>query len=82
MLQKSVTVHSSLLFDPKQKAFLRNVSVRVDCQRGSMAEVYKRASDDEIRHGDIDLRGKVVMPGFVDAHTHVFLHPYKCANPL
>lgn len=77
MLQKSITVHSSLLFDPKKKAFVRNVSIRVDCQRGSIADVYERKSDDEVRDGDIDLRGKVVMPGFVDAHTHIFLHPYR-----
>lgn len=82
MPRKSVTVHSSLVFDPKQKAFIKDVSIRVDCQRGSITEVYGRKSDDEILDGDIDLRGKVVMPGFVDAHTHIFLHPYKYANLL
>lgn len=81
MKRKSITVHSSLLFDPKKKAFVKNVSIRIDCQRGSITDVYERASDDEIRDGGdsghIDLRGQVVMPGFVDAHTHVFLHPYR-----
>lgn len=76
MKRKSVNIHSSLLFDPKKKAFVRNVSIRVDTARGSIAEVYTRRSDDEITDG-IDLRGRVVMPGFVDAHTHVFLHPYR-----
>lgn len=77
MIRKSITVHSSLLFDPKKKAFVKNVSIKVDCQSGSIAEVYERKSDDEIRDSDIDLRGKVVMPGLVDAHTHIFLHPYR-----
>lgn len=77
MIRKSVTVHSSLLFDPKKKEFVKNVSIRVDCQRGSIAQVYERQSDDEIRDGDIDLRGKVVTCGFVDAHSHIFLHPYR-----
>lgn len=77
MAPKIVTIHSSLLFDPKKKAFVDNVSIRVDSQRGSIVEVYTRESDDEIHDRDIDLRGKVVMPGFVDAHTHVFLHPYR-----
>lgn len=81
MKRDIITVHSSLLFDPKKKAFVDNVSIRVDCQRGSIMDVYERASDDEIPDGDdgghIDLRGQVVMPGFVDAHTHVFLHPYR-----
>ncbi|KAJ4418393.1 hypothetical protein N0V82_005579 [Gnomoniopsis sp. IMI 355080] len=76
MTPKTVTVHSSLLFDPKKKAFVKNVSIRVDTERGSIAEVYTRTSEDEVT-GGIDLRGRVVMPGFVDAHTHVFLHPYS-----
>lgn len=77
MAQKSVTVHASILFDSKKKVFINNVSIVVGLQQGSIFRVYERKSDDEIRDGDIDLRGKVVMPGFVDAHTHIFLHPYK-----
>lgn len=76
MRRKSVTIHSSLLFDPKKKAFVKNVSIKVDTERGSITDVYTRESEDEVK-GGIDLRGRVVMPGFVDAHTHVFLHPYR-----
>lgn len=76
MARKSVTIHSSLLFDPKQKAFVKDVSIRVDTDRGSIAQVYVRKSEEEITDG-IDLRGRVVMPGLVDAHTHIFLHPYR-----
>lgn len=76
MTRKSVTIHSSLLFDPKKKVFVKNVSIKVDTERGSITEVYTRESEDEVT-GGIDLRGRVVMPGFVDAHTHVFLHPYR-----
>lgn len=76
MRRKSVTIHSSLLFDPKKKAFVKNVSIKVDTERGSITEVYTRKTEDEVTDG-IDLRGRVVMPGFVDAHTHVFLHPYR-----
>jgi imidazolonepropionase-like amidohydrolase len=41
--------------------------------------VKKRASAEveELGPDDIDLRGKVAMPGFVDAHTHIFLHDYE-----
>lgn len=77
MIRKSVKVHSSLLFDPKKKEFVKNVSLRVDLQTGTIVDVYERTSDDEIGEGDIDLRGKTVMPGLVDAHTHIFLHPYR-----
>lgn len=77
MSRKTLTLHSSLLFDPRKKAFVKDISIKIDRQSGGIADVYERASDDEIRDGDIDLRGKVVMPGFVDAHTHIFLHPYR-----
>ncbi|KAJ0123311.1 midohydrolase domain containing protein [Diaporthe amygdali] len=77
MSRKTLTLHSSLLFDPRKKAFVKDVSIKIDRHSGGIADVYERASDDEIRDGDIDLRGKVVMPGFVDAHTHIFLHPYS-----
>lgn len=72
-----LTLHSSTLFDSRKKAFVKNVSIKIDTQSGGIVEVYTRASDDEIHNDDIDLRGKVVMPGFVDAHTHIFLHPYR-----
>lgn len=80
MARKIITVHSSVLFDPKKKQFVKNVSIKVDREHGSIVEVYTRQSDDEVdalQDGDIDLRDKVVMPGFVDAHTHIFLHPYR-----
>ncbi|KAL2884952.1 amidohydrolase domain-containing protein [Ceratocystis lukuohia] len=31
--------------------------------------------------GDVDLRGKFVMPGLVDSNTHVFLHSYRERPP-
>lgn len=78
MIRKMVVLHSSILFDPKTKTWLRNISIKIDCQSGGIAEVYKRSDDDVLSSpGNIDLRGKVVMPGFVDAHTHIFLHPYR-----
>lgn len=81
-LSKTFTVHSSLLFDPKQKAFRKNISIEVDRDTGSITNVYERDDEDDLRlqiHvGDIDLRGagKCVLPGLVDSHTHVFLHSY------
>ncbi len=79
MPQRTVTVHTSLLFDPKKKEWAENVSLEVDLNRGSIAHLYKRKDEEPLvlRSGDIDLRGKVVMPGFVDSHTHIFLHAYR-----
>lgn len=75
------TIHTSTLFDPKKKAFLTNVSVTVDPKTGLIVDVYEREDSDSLENGvaqgDVDLRGKVVMPGLVDAHTHIFLHSYE-----
>lgn len=75
------TIHTSTLFDPKKKAFLTNISVTVDPKTGLIVDVYDRTDSDVLKDGvadgDVDLRGKVVMPGLVDAHTHIFLHSYE-----
>jgi len=59
------TVHTTLLFDPHQKAWRENVSVEVDKQTGLIASV---SADGEhatsVEEGDVDLRGYTVMPGF------------------
>ena len=77
-----LTIHTSDLFDPKQKKFLKNFSVAVSPESGLITKLVCR--DDtldplgkEVPAGDIDLRGSYVMPGFVDAHTHIFLHSYE-----
>ncbi|KAL2023575.1 hypothetical protein VTK56DRAFT_2183 [Thermocarpiscus australiensis] len=73
------TVHTSTLFDPKKKAFLENISIEIDPETGSIARVFTRDTNDlpsPLPTGDIDLRDKLVLPGFVDSHTHIFLHAY------
>jgi imidazolonepropionase-like amidohydrolase len=75
--RSTFTVHTSLLFDPIQKAFLENVSVEINPQTGAIARLHHRNSPDlpsPLSKRDIDLRGKVVLPGLVDSHTHIFLH--------
>jgi imidazolonepropionase-like amidohydrolase len=76
------TLHTSSLFDPKLKKVRRNVSITVDSATGLIHRVYERDDkrqdfSDVMKEGDVDLRGKFVMPGLVDAHTHVFLHSYE-----
>ncbi|KAK2061557.1 amidohydrolase [Colletotrichum caudatum] len=77
-----ITLHTSLLFNARRKAFERDISIVVDPTRGIIEDVYHRADGDHftVTERDIDLRGKVVMSGFVDAHTHVFLHSYDEAS--
>ncbi|UNI24074.1 hypothetical protein JDV02_009851 [Purpureocillium takamizusanense] len=79
MTPNLVTIHAGLLFDPHSKSFRKNLSIRVDTETGAVADVFERdgSADRPIMSSDIDLRAKVVMPGFVDAHTHIFLHSYE-----
>lgn len=79
VVSSEYTVHTSTLFDPKSKQVLENISVTVDKVSGLMVNVFQRKMPlpDKIQDPDIDLRGKFVLPGFVDAHTHIFLHSYK-----
>jgi len=73
------TIHTNVLFDPKLKKFVNDVSVTVDKTTGLITRVWTRneALPDFVAKPDLDLREKVVLPGFVDAHTHIFLHSYE-----
>jgi imidazolonepropionase-like amidohydrolase len=78
--RSTLIVHTSLLFDPIQKAFLENVSVEVNTETGSIVRLHHRNTPDlpsPLSSRDIDLRDKVVLPGLVDSHTHIFLHSDK-----
>ncbi|KAK5663236.1 hypothetical protein OQA88_6654 [Cercophora sp. LCS_1] len=79
MADETFAVHTSLLFDPKKKLFLNNISIEISRPTGSVVNVITRPSDeiDTSSPDDIDLRGKLVLPGFVDSHTHIFLYDYR-----
>lgn len=74
------TIHTDCLFDPRKKAFVSGTSITVSKTTGLITKVSQRKNDDlpqTISDPDIDLRGKCVLPGLVDAHTHVLLHAYS-----
>lgn len=74
------TIHTSTLFDPKKKAFVNDISITVSPATGLITKVSQRTPgslETIVPQGDVDLRGKIVMPGFVDAHTHIFIHSYE-----
>ena len=75
-----ITVHTSTLFDPKEKEFLENISVSANSEIGHITKVFEREQaglPDVTSGNDVDLRGKVAVPGFVYAYTHIFLHLYE-----
>ncbi|KUJ18986.1 uncharacterized protein LY89DRAFT_683801 [Mollisia scopiformis] len=76
-----VTVHTSLLFDSKHKKLVSETSIVIDTQTGLITKVFKREkqlpSHNISSSNTIDLRGLTVLPGLVDAHTHIFLHSYS-----
>ena len=76
--ENTFTIHTDLLFDPKRKAFLRDHSITVNPETGLITKYFRRTSPlKDVSAPDIDLRGKCVLPGLVDAHTHIFLHAYS-----
>ncbi|KAJ1328251.1 amidohydrolase family protein [Microdochium nivale] len=91
---KSLVIHTSLLFDSEAKEFIDNISVEADTSTGLVTSVWQRSCDDEEdlqlglgQNSDknnqvVDLRGHTVLPGFVDAHSHVFLHSYRVTPSL
>jgi imidazolonepropionase-like amidohydrolase len=81
MATDQLTIHTSCLFDSKNKRFASDVSIDVNTRTGLITKVYTRSQP--LPHNDVsdaktfDLRGLTVLPGLVDAHTHIFLHAYS-----
>ena len=73
------TIHTDCLFDSRKKEFVKDTSIVVDAETGLITKVYQRtdALPNKIKEPDLDLRGKCVLPGLVDAHTHILLHAYS-----
>ncbi|KAI0455097.1 hypothetical protein F5B21DRAFT_213715 [Xylaria acuta] len=78
--QSLLTIHTSCLFDSRNKRFASNISIDVDTSTGLITRTYERSESlpqhDVSDSNTIDLRGLTVLPGLVDAHTHIFLHGY------
>lgn len=78
-LDKTFTIHTDCVFDSRKKAFVKDTSLVIVTDFGLITSVYKRkgASPKELDEPCLDLRGNCILPGFVHAHTHIFLHPYS-----
>lgn len=75
----SFRVHTSTLFDPKKKELFSNISNTINPISGTITGVYERKEElgETVPEFEVDLRGKTTVPGFVDAHTRIFLHSYE-----
>ncbi|KAJ3839521.1 hypothetical protein F5878DRAFT_581607 [Lentinula raphanica] len=65
------------LFDPYKLQFLRAQTITILKSSGLILTVEDTNDDDISDDTDtIDLRHLTILPGFVDAHVHFFLHSY------
>ncbi|KAL1886061.1 hypothetical protein Cpir12675_006876 [Ceratocystis pirilliformis] len=81
--QRILAIHTSMLFNPRTEEVMPDVTIEVNCATGKITRMIQHDADTEVvtKTGDIDLRGKFVMPGLVDSNTHVFLHSYRERPP-
>ncbi|THG94173.1 hypothetical protein EW145_g8195 [Phellinidium pouzarii] len=77
----TITVLAGRVFDPYTRAFLCAQAITVDPRTGLICDVRAQTQHERESAFDsdvqvVDLRDATVLPGFVDAHVHLFLHPY------
>ncbi|GAB7340114.1 hypothetical protein MBLNU457_6599t2 [Dothideomycetes sp. NU457] len=85
-MNEATEIHilTSKLFDPRSKTFLHNTTIVVDKKSGLIKKTIPHNNPDlaSLSAHDIDLRHLTVLPGFVDAHTHIFIHDYRTTPSL
>ncbi|KDQ20345.1 hypothetical protein BOTBODRAFT_27767 [Botryobasidium botryosum FD-172 SS1] len=82
---REIRILVSSMFEPETLAFLHTKTICVDAATGLIREVrnYEELDQHEGEDEDLrvlDLRGLTVLPGFVDAHVHFFIHPFSEAS--
>ena len=80
----SYSIYTSLLFSPSTLSFHSNLALTLSSSTGLITAISKHSLSPPsiVQSPDLDLRGLTVLPGFVDAHTHIFLHSYGEASSL
>ncbi|KAG7100221.1 hypothetical protein E1B28_001996 [Marasmius oreades] len=73
-----IRIIAGKLFNSDTLTFSEQQVIVVDGESGLIIDVHgwSQQDEDEASIPTVDLRGKTVLPGFVDVHVHMFLHSY------
>ncbi|PQE07458.1 amidohydrolase protein [Rutstroemia sp. NJR-2017a BBW] len=71
-------IHTTSLFNSKTLTFNHNISLQISPTSGLILQTLTRpsASLPALSPSDLDFTNHTILPGLVDAHTHIFLHAY------
>ncbi|KAK7695152.1 hypothetical protein QCA50_002342 [Cerrena zonata] len=78
---KYVKIYAGKLFDSEKGQLVEHKLITVSTESGLIVDVRtydpRAVEADFSIEANIDLRSQTVLPGFVDCHVHMFLHPYS-----
>ncbi|KIM38125.1 hypothetical protein M413DRAFT_30274 [Hebeloma cylindrosporum] len=73
-------IRTGQVFDPIERVMFARQVIWVDRDTGVVVRLGEEGetfrSEFEVEVTDVDLTKLTVLPGFVDVHVHLFLHPY------
>ncbi|KAH9830427.1 uncharacterized protein C8Q71DRAFT_785711 [Rhodofomes roseus] len=81
-LEHTMKIYAGKLYDPYTLELLPRRVITTSAESGLVLDVetYDAADEASVDFADpavVDLREATVLPGFVDAHIHLFLHAYS-----
>ncbi|KAI0658376.1 hypothetical protein C8Q70DRAFT_917802 [Cubamyces menziesii] len=80
--ERVIRIYAGQLFDPESLQLQPRQKITVSQDSGLILDVqpYSATEENEVDFADtdtvVDQRDATVLPGFVDTHVHMFLHPY------
>lgn len=76
---QDIKIYAGKLFDPFTRTLVADQLITVSPTSGLITSLSTFSRAEVVRESEsvIDLRKMTVLPGFVDVHVHLFLHPYS-----